>query len=112
MSLEPAGLNVKRLLSLEFEIDALVGRQAGHYVSQQPRRYGHRAARVDLARHPIRHPYLEICGSQLEAPVLRSKKDVVQDRQCAPGRDGAADDLETTSQVLLHDREFHVRITP
>ena len=110
--LEPPGLDVQRLLGLELEIDPLVGRQPGDDVGQQPGRHGHRAAGIDLARHPVRHPDLEIGGGQLEAAVLGSEQDVVQDRKRAPGRDGAADDLETAGQVLLHDREFHVGFTP
>jgi hypothetical protein len=110
--LEAAGLDVKRLLGLELEIDPLVGRQSGDDVGQESGRRRGRAADLDLAGNPVRHPDLEVGGGQLEAAVLGSEEDVVQDRQGAPCRDGAADDLETSSQVLLHDREFHFGFTP
>src|ERR1035437_3678178 len=111
-SREPAGLDMERLLSLKFQVYPFVGRQAGNYVGQQPSRHRHRTARIDFAGHPVRHSYLEVRGGQLQAAILGSEEDVIQDRQCAPGGYGPGYNLETPSEVLLHDRQFHVEFTP
>ena len=110
--LESARLDVKGLLRLELQIDAFVGRQACDDVGQESGGRGRRPADLDLAGYPVGHPDLEVGRGQLEAAVLGSKEDVVQDGQRAPRRDGTTYDLETSSQVLLHDREFHFGFTP
>ena len=71
--------------------------------------HGRRAVRLDLARHPVGDPDLEVGRGQLEAGVLGLEQDVGQDRQRAPVGHGATDDRQAARQVLLHDREFHVR---
>ena len=104
VSLETTGFDVQGLLRLELEVDSFVGRQSGDDVRQQASRNCDRTCRVDLARHPVSDPYLEVRGRELQAAVFGAKQNVVEDRQGAPGRDGAADDLEAAGQVLLHDR--------
>ena len=111
-SREAAGLDVQRVLRLKLEIYALVRRQAGHDVREKSRRNGNSPPGIDLPGHPVGDSDLEVGGSQLEAAILGPEKDIVQNGQRAPGRDGSTYDLESTCQVLLHDRKLHFGFTP
>ena len=65
-----------------------------------------------LPGHPVGDADLEVGGGQLQAGVLGPEQDVGQDGQRAAGRHGAADDRQAAREVLLHDRELHVGLTP
>ena len=96
----------------ELEVDPVAGRQRVDEVGQQLGRDGRRAVGLDLARDPVGDPDLEVGRGQLEPGVLGLEQDVGQDRQGAPVGHGATDDRQAARQVLLHDREFHVGLTP
>ena len=85
------------------ELTRSVRRRAGH---------GRRAVGLDLARHPVDEPDLEVGRGQAEAAVLGLEEDVGEDGQGASIGDRPAHDREAAGQVLLHDRELHVRSTP
>ena len=112
VGLEPAAAQVERVARPESEIDPVAGRQRVDQVGQQLCRDRRRAIDLDLARDPVDDPDLEVGGGQLEPGVLRLEQDVGQDGERAPVRDGATDDRQAARQVLLHDREFHVGLTP
>ena len=69
---------------------------------------GRRAVGLDLAGHPVGDPDLEVRRGELEAGVLRAQEDVREHGQGAPAGDGPRHHREAASEVLLHDREFHV----
>ena len=79
VGLEATGLDVKCLLGLQLELDSLISRQSGDYVRQQAGGDGHRATRVDLARHPVRDSDLKVGGSQLQTTVFSAKQHIVED---------------------------------
>ena len=83
------------------------GRRADE-VGQQPGGHGGRAVGLDLARHPVRDPDLEVGRRELEAGVLGPEEDVGEHGQGAPAGDRPRHHREAAGQVLLHDREFHV----
>ncbi len=112
VGLEPAAAQVEGVARPEGEIDPVAGRQRVDQVGQELGRDGRRTIDLDLARDPVDDPDLEVGGRQLEPGVLRLEQDVGQDGQRAPVRDGATDDRQAARQVLLHDREFHVGLTP
>ena len=57
-------------------------------------------------------PISRFVVGQAEAAVLGLEEDVGEHGQRASGGDRSAHDGQAASQVLLHDRELHVRSTP
>jgi hypothetical protein len=112
VGLEAATVQIQRVAGLEREVDTVAGRQRVDQVCQQPGWDGRRAIRLDLAGDPVGDPDLQVRGGQLEPGIFRLEQDVGQDRQGAPVGHGATDDRQTAREVLLHDREFHVGLTP
>ena len=109
---DAAAAQVQRVGPLELEVDLLGRREAAHEVGQQAGRHGRRAVGLDLAGNPVGDPDLEVRRGQLEAGVLGLEQDVGQHGQGAAAGDGPRDDREAASEVLLHDREFHVGLSP
>ena len=109
---EAAAAEVEGVGALELEVDLLRGRQAAHEVGEEAGRDGGGAVGLDLAGDPVGDPDLEVRRGQLEAGVLGPEQDVGQHGQGAAAGDRPRDDREAARQVLLHDREFHVGLSP
>ena len=67
---------------------------------------------LDLAGDPVHEPDLEVRRGEAEAAVLGLEEDVGEHGQRASVGDRSTHDPEAARQVLLHDRELHVRSTP
>ena len=109
---EAAAAQVKRVEALELQVNLLRARQGAHEVGEEPRRDGRGPVRLDLAGHPVGDADLEVRGGQLEAGVLGPEEDVREHGQGASAGDRPGDHGEAARQVLLHDREFHVGLSP
>ncbi len=109
---EPAAAQVQRVQPLQLEVNLLRGGQAPNEVGQQAGRHSRRAVRLDLARHPVGDADLEVRRGQLEAGVLGPEKDIREHGQGASTGDRPGHHGQTARQVLLHDRELHVGLSP
>jgi hypothetical protein len=110
--LEPTTAKVQDVAGLEIQVDPVARWQGVDEIGQELGRHRRRAVGLDLARDPVGDPDLEVRGGQLEPGIFRLEQDVGQDRQRAPVGNGAADDRQAACQVFLHDRKFHVGLTP
>jgi hypothetical protein len=107
-----AGAHVERLVGTGLQVDALAAWQRSDEVREEPRRHRGGSVRLDLAGHPVHEPDLEVGRRQAETAILRLEEDVRQHGQRAPVGDRTTHDAKAARQVLLHDRELHVRSTP